>query len=61
MTRNVPTTVLQGVGATGTLAGLLILLQLPAANQYHETTLAATGIAVYLVLFGIKTLTETRQ
>lgn len=49
-----------GIGAVGVIAGLLVLIQLPSANQYHETTLSAAGIGVLLVLFGIKTFAESQ-
>jgi hypothetical protein len=50
--------VVVGVGLVGIIAGLLVVVQLPAANQYEETTIATAGIGVLLVLFGIKTLAE---
>lgn len=52
--------VVLGVGALGVLAGLLVVIQLPAANQYHETTLSAAGVGVLLVLFGVKALAESQ-
>lgn len=61
MDTDLMTRVLLGVGAIGILGGLLIVIQLPAANQMHETTLAATGIGVLLVLFGSKTVAESLQ
>lgn len=53
--------VVLAAGIVGTLAGLLVLIQVPSANQYHETTLSAAGIGVLLVLFGVKTLAESQE
>lgn len=50
--------VITGVGLVGIVAGLLVVIQLPAANRYHETTLSAAGVGVLLVLHGAKTLAE---
>ncbi|QZX99577.1 hypothetical protein [Halobaculum rubrum] len=50
-----------GIGTVGIIAGLLVIIQLPSANQYHETTLSAAGIGVLLVLFGIKALAESKR
>jgi hypothetical protein len=50
-----------GVGVLGFVAGLLVMIQIPSANQYHETTLSAAGVGVLLILFGTKTLAESRQ
>ncbi len=61
MSKAVLTKVVLGVGAVGILAGFLLLIQVPAANQYHETTLSATGIGVLLILFGIRTVAESRR
>lgn len=52
--------VVLGIGIIGTIGGLLVILQLPSANQYHETTLSAAGVGVLLLLFGIKTLAESQ-
>jgi uncharacterized membrane protein YccC len=51
--------VVVAIGLIGTIAGVLIILQIPSANQYHETTLSAAGVGVLLFLFGIKTLAES--
>lgn len=61
MVQDIMTKVVLGVGTIGIIAGLLVITQLPSANQYHETTLSAAGIGVLLVLFGIKTLTESQR
>lgn len=61
MSQDMVTKVVLGVGAIGIIAGVLVVIQLPSANQYHETTLSAAGIGILLVLFGIKTLIESRQ
>ena len=61
MAHDLVTKVVVGVGAIGIVAGILVIIQLPAANQYHETTLSAAGIGVLLVLFGIKTVAELQQ
>lgn len=58
MSRAIDEKAVLGVGLIGIVAGFLIVIQVPAANQYHETTLSAAGIGVLLVLFGIKTLAE---
>lgn len=60
MAKNTMERVVLGVGALGILAGMLVVIQLPAANQHHETTLAAAGVGVLLVLFGVKALAEAR-
>ncbi|WP_135820127.1 hypothetical protein [Halostella litorea] len=54
-------TVAVAVGALGVLAGLLVVIQIPAAKPRHRTTLAAAGVGVLLVLFGVKTLVETQS
>lgn len=59
MVRDTTTRVALWVGGIGIVAGLLVIIQVPSANRYHETTLSAAGIGVLLVLFGIKTLTES--
>jgi len=61
MSQDIPTRVVLGVGAIGILAGFLLIIQVPAANQYHETTLTATGIGILLILFGIQTLAESQR
>lgn len=58
MAQHVLRNVVIGVGVLGILAGLLVVVQIPAANQYGETTLSTAGIGVLLVLFGVKTLAE---
>lgn len=54
MAQNLGTKVDVGVGVIGIIAGILVLVQLPAAHQYYETTLSADGIGIVLALFGIK-------
>ncbi len=61
MVQEMMTKVVLGVGIIGIIGGLLVILQIPSANQYHETTLSAAGIGVLLVLFGVKTLAESRR
>ncbi|MXR19162.1 hypothetical protein [Halobacterium bonnevillei] len=59
MGRDLSRTAVIGVGVVGIVAGLLVVVQLPAANQYEETTISAAGVGLLLVLFGVKTLAET--
>jgi uncharacterized membrane protein HdeD (DUF308 family) len=61
MSRSIDEKAILGVGLIGIVAGFLIVIQLPAANQYRETTLSAAGIGVLLVLFGIKTLADPQS
>lgn len=61
MAQDVSTPVALGVGAIGVIVGLLVVVQIPASNQYQETTLSTVGIGVLLVLFGIKTIAESSQ
>lgn len=60
MPQNMMEKLVVGVGILGIVAGLLVMIQVPSANQYHETTLSAAGVALLLLLFGIKTLAEPR-
>lgn len=59
MSEDLMKNVVLAIGVIGTIAGVLLILQIPAANQYHETTLSAAGVGVLLFLFGIKTLAES--
>jgi len=61
MSQDLQTKLLLGVGAIGIIAGFLLIIQVPAANQYHETTLSATGVSVLLILFGMQTLAESQR
>ena len=55
MAQNLGTKVDVGVGVVGIVAGILVSIRLPAARQYHETTLAAAGVGILLALFGKNT------
>ncbi|GAB7020848.1 hypothetical protein JCM18750_37100 [Halostagnicola bangensis] len=61
MAQNLKTKVDVGVGVIGIIAGILVIIQLPAAHQYHETTLSAAVIGILLALFGMKTLAELQR
>lgn len=61
MAQNLGTKVDVGVGVIGIIAGILVIIQLPAAHQYHETTLSSADIGILLPLFGIKTLAELQR
>lgn len=61
MAQNLGTKVDVGVGVIGIIAETLAIRQLPAAHQYHETTLSAAGIGILWALFGIKTLVALQR
>lgn len=58
MAQNGLRNVVIGVGLVGIIAGFLVLVQIPAAQQHGELTLSTAGIGSLLVLFGVKTLAE---
>ncbi|QSW97821.1 hypothetical protein [Haloterrigena alkaliphila] len=61
MAQNLGANVDAGVGVIGIIAGILVIIQLPAAHQYHETTLSDVVIGILLALFGIKPLAELQR
>ena len=61
MAQNLGMKVDLGVGVIGIIAGILVIIQLPAAHQYYEAALSAAGIGILRTLFGIKTLAELQR
>jgi hypothetical protein len=50
-----------GIGVLAVVVGLLLVVQVPAANQYEETTLAVVGVSALLVLFGLRTALDAAR